>query len=67
MLEASGDGFSDFVESGGGKGDDSGSRSAQCLRRFARRIPIGPEWEPLLLLLTRWRVLEEIVNIGHAQ
>jgi hypothetical protein len=24
MLEASGDGFSDFVESGGGKGDDAG-------------------------------------------
>ena len=41
MLEASGDGFSDFVESGGGKGDDAGTRSAQCQTKQPRHLPQG--------------------------
>jgi len=41
MLEAGGDGFSNFVESGGGKGGDAESRSAQCQTKQPRQLPHG--------------------------
>lgn len=49
MLEASGDGFSGFVEFGGGKGDDAETRSTQCETGdgFPQPTPpigLGPRW-----------------------